>query len=392
MEAITSRPWPYKPLNTAMEVVEHFKAPPATIHKIQQYHTNQHEQSSNMSGNFVVDALEAWNNFKDLEGCWKLYIGSYNKAVGYFKKDIKEAINWDLPFAEQFDLDATNKTITVKKAATANKAFEDMFDQNRGRQFFDEQTVDKWLSKKCKAREDSTIKRPDYHPIFTQGRPDLKDLKVPSPLRGITGNLTAGIHVNAYTTKSDKVTVDKIWVSKRLEGKAYGGCYDQIIAGGMEPHHNLDPWATFKQECEEESMYKLEGKKFKRVLKGSVIGEAEGPTKIYFFTDKIYDDRVGASEKDHIEPGVRFCFDVKIAEGEVPDPNPEDKSSSGFKALTVNEIKQSLKDGNWKPNCGLVMLDFLRRKDLLSAEEKSAVMALDSPSFGLPVPDFKEEM
>lgn len=335
-----------------------------------------------MSGNTVdsaalVGALKAWNNFKLEQECWELYVGNFDEPVGYVKEDIKRAIDWDFSFNKQFQLDDSKKTIKVKDPATANKAFEDLYVANQGKSFVNGDTFNKWINSK----------KTNYHPIFTTD-PRLDHLQVPSPLRGVLGILTAGIHVNVYSTKDNKI--DKIWVSERSQGKTYAGCYDQIIAGGMEPEHCRDPWMTFEEECHEETKYRFENKKLWRVVDGDKepreIGKPEEASQIYFFTDKN-DDRVGESEKGHIEPGVRFCFDVKIAEGEEPRHNPDDKSSEGFKPFTVDEIKESLKKQKWKANCGLVMLDFLRRQELLSADEAKAVKeALDSKP-ELPIPE-----
>ncbi|KAJ4271749.1 hypothetical protein NW762_000455 [Fusarium torreyae] len=72
----------------------------------------------------------------------------------------------------------------------------------------------------------------------------------------------------------------------------------------------------------------------------------------------------------HLEPGVRIVYDLKLINpGFVP--RPQETGIERFESMTVSQVKQSLYDeeGRWKPNCGLVMLDFLVRHQLLPLNE-----------------------
>ncbi|KAG9257902.1 uncharacterized protein F5Z01DRAFT_670563 [Emericellopsis atlantica] len=348
----------------------------------------------------LAPIIKQWDNLsvEEYEQGWQLMVLDYPHPIGFIPcrfvdlnlyRDIWEAV---------FDVDEGAKTMHLQadpgpcefeRVAQANQLLDYFCSLMRYTDGF-KAGLAKWLE--SKEREGGSTA--DYHPIMLPPR-GPPGLKVPSPIRGILGVLTAGIHVNAYTT-DDEGAVTGLWVSERLKEKTYGGKYDQIIAGGMDPEDFECPWFTFRREAAEETKFICQSDS-KIVWRGAgipgflipveALGTADLTSTIYFCTKK--DDEAGAAETGHIEPGIRFCFDLKLDNDVTPEPNAEDNSSNGICWLSVQQIKASLAEGMWKPNCGLVTVDFLRRHGLLDHDQDlQAAMALLRPRFDLPEPIF----
>jgi hypothetical protein len=346
----------------------------------------------------LVPMINQWNDLcvEEYEEGWKLMVLDFPQPVGYIPcafVDLSQDLGkWEAVFhvdepAKIMHLKAERGLYEAESVALINERLDHFC-------FIVRQVtglkagLGHWLESKLAG------KPTDYHPIMLPPH-GPQGLRVPSPIRGVLGILTAGIHVNVYT--SDNVgTVAGLWVSERLRNRVYGGKYDQIIAGGMEPGDLQCPWLTFRHEAEEEAKFICENYS-KKVWRGEgrtgqlrpvrELGTIDLASTIYFCTKK--DVQAGAVEACHIEPGVLFCFDLKLDNDVTPEPNEEDNSNKDTRWLNVRQIKQSLAEGMWKPNCGLVTVDFLRRHGLLDTDqEHREASALLKPAFHLPEPIF----
>lgn len=332
---------------------------------------------------------------------WKLYVLDHAHAVGHIPDRFATAATWDKRF---FQVDVKSRTIRLAPRSlqhhqtqrqcrcqrdpvlVCNSAIVTFCEQNRDVDGF-RTGLEPWLRQNECFNSGSSGKLPDYHPILTQ-RPDLEGLKLPSPIRGILGIVTAGIHLNVYTMRGSGV--DKIWVSRRGPRKpAYPSCYDQIVAGGMDPADRRSPWRTLCHELLEEAGCIVHGRRVYRQRQGGqrgrCIGEIESSINtIYFRTEK--DGKAGPAEDGHIEPGLRFCFDLCLGPGEMPEEN---EANMKFSALSVDEVRQSLESLEWKPNSGLVTLNFLLRKGLIeSPADCKAINSLAREDLALQLPEF----
>lgn len=252
-----------------------------------------------------------------------------------------------------------------------NQAFLDVCEKNQNEPLFKDGMAI-WFEKRGIATPQEL-----YYPVFSPYK-ELQGLHVPTPARGIFGVPTAGAHLNVYD-EDDEGKIQHIWVSVRSDKTTYPCCYDQIVAGGMGDMDDLDPWQTIRREAREEANLDID------VVTGTVtkdvrgdridIGKIEQVRSIHFVTKK---DERSRTEDGHVEPGVRFCFDLKVGRDAATHPlehNPDEVTIKRFERKTVDEVKESLRQSlsrtRWKPNCGLVMLDFLERKGLLSDEDRS---------------------
>jgi hypothetical protein len=94
----------------------------------------------------------------------------------------------------------------------------------------------------------------------------------------------------------------------------------------------------------------------------------ERVSEVTFYDCK--DSSAGDLNKNHLEPGLRIVYDLKIIE---PCFNPQGKEPGieRFEAMDVPQVIESLKADRWKPNCGLVMLDFMVRHGLVTKANDS---------------------
>lgn len=335
------------------------------------------------------DALMAWNNvgYEELVNQWKFLIFNDDEPVGYIPSNFADKLNWN---SDKWHKESTTRTIRLMpntlhgeecSVRRCNQALVEFCVQNQDVKGFSE-ALKPWVKRHY---DESPF---GFHPVLTTRR-DIQGLKIPSPARGIFGIVTAGVHMNAYTIASGKV--DRIWVAKRSQTTTYPGFLDQVVAGGMDPEDDGDPIKTLKHEAEEEAVWRIgKGDSFfqtdlstfqSRVL----IGDVQDAGRIYFCTRK--DSTAGAREANHIEPGVRFCFDLEIQEGVEPVPNESNRSIAKFFALSVDEVIASLERRQWKPNSGLVMLDFLHRNGLVDDRRCGGFRSLAKMP-PLPLPHF----
>jgi hypothetical protein len=111
------------------------------------------------------------------------------------------------------------------------------------------------------------------------------------------------------------------------------------------------------------------------------IGSLVDAGRIYFRTKK--DKTAGVEEDGYIEPGVRFCFYLKLEKGLTPTPNKEEKAIGRFLLLSVKEVIKSIEGGQWKPRSGLVMLAFLHKHGCIDNEDLDEKKLYVLPPFDL---------
>ncbi|CAK4033757.1 related to thiamin pyrophosphokinase-related [Lecanosticta acicola] len=164
------------------------------------------------------------------------------------------------------------------------------------------------------------------------------------------GIVTYGVHMTAYTRNAEGEM--KLWVPRRAaEKQTYGGMLDNTVAGGIATGER--PFESLVRESAEEASLPEE-----LVRKGA---KAAG-TVTYFH---IRDHRAGG-ETRLLQPECQFVYDLELSEDVVPKPS--DDEVEGFELKTVEETKQALRDGEFKPNCALVLLDFFVRHGILTPE------------------------
>ncbi|POR39787.1 Uncharacterized protein TPAR_00013 [Tolypocladium paradoxum] len=302
------------------------------------------------------DVIRQCNKFeKDVAGLWEFHLLDNLGPVGYMLPEFVAKMRWE---GTGFHVSKSEHKVHLSPRVgqdddvvdICRKAFVGLCEKNVGVLG----GVTKWLRKKV-----------DYHPIRGfDGH--LAGLKMPSPLRGIFGIVTTGVHMNVYTMKKvDGRPRMHIWVSRRSENVTYAGKLDQVVAGAMDPMDLMDPLRTLRREAMEEARLAIDIKS-RRVTTGDVfVGMVLDGSRISFYDKK---DSIAGAEQGQLEPGIRFTFDLEIDSSFVPQPG-EPGAIAGFLLKPVDDVKRDLKRAEWKPNCGLVMLDFLLRKGQIKPED-----------------------
>lgn len=165
------------------------------------------------------------------------------------------------------------------------------------------------------------------------------------------GIVSYGVHMTVYVQSTDGM---KIWVPRRAKNKqTYGGMLDNSVAGGTSTGEK--PFESLVREAAEEASLPEE----------SVRERAKACGIVTYF--HIRDERAGG-ETDLLQPECQYVYDMEVDEGVVLRPG--DNEVEGFYLWSVAEVQKALAEGQFKPNCALVLLDFFVRHGVLTAENE----------------------
>lgn len=193
--------------------------------------------------------------------------------------------------------------------------------------------------------------RNELQPVYgPQGEVLFSMERAASALFGIT---TYGCHMTAYVQgNEDKEQQTRIWVPRRAANKqTYGGMLDNTVAGGIATGET--PFESLVRESAEEASLPEELVRKKAKAVGTVT---------YFH---IRDQRAGG-ETRLVQPECQYVYDLELPED--VEPKPSDDEVESFELKTVEEVKESIRNGEFKPNCALVLLDFFIRHGILTME------------------------
>lgn len=163
------------------------------------------------------------------------------------------------------------------------------------------------------------------------------------------GVLEYGVHVNGIVQEAG-IDRPKMWIARRSPTKSkYPGMLDHIVAGGQPAGIGL--LDNVLKECEEEAGIPIDV-----TLAGIRSAGAVSYT--------TYDPK-----KEWVSRCVLFTFDLHLPEDF--EPRPVDDEVEEFFVWTMNEVKASMsKDypDPIKPNCYIVIIDYLIRAGQVSPE------------------------
>ena len=158
---------------------------------------------------------------------------------------------------------------------------------------------------------------------------------------------TYAAHMTAYIRDGNHI---KIWVPRRASNKAtYGGMLDNTVAGGLGSGEK--PMECLVREAEEEAS-----------LPEDLIRQHAKPcgTVSYFM---IRDSKAGG-ETDLLQPECNFIYDLELSADIVPRPN--DNEVEDFQLWSVEKVQEAIAEGQFKPNCAAILLDFFIRHGILT--------------------------
>lgn len=199
--------------------------------------------------------------------------------------------------------------------------------------------------------------RDELYPIYWRDpQSDSRSLlasveRAASPLFGI---VSYGVHMTAYSTSPDGSI--RIWVARRAATKqTYAGLLDQTVAGGIATGETAQE--SLIREAEEEASIRPEIMKRKVKAAGAVS---------YFH---IRDSRAGG-ETRLLQPECQFVYDLDLTGEDVEPRSGDEEEVEGFTLMSIDDVKNALGRGEFKPNCALVILDFFVRHGILTRENE----------------------
>jgi len=181
--------------------------------------------------------------------------------------------------------------------------------------------------------------RNELYPVYGSNGELLVEIERSAcPLFGV---VSYGIHMTAYVESKEEGL--KIWVPKRSPTKqTFPGMFDNTVGGGMTTGEL--PFQCAIREAMEEASFKED---FLRKRLRPV-----GCLSYNYMREKKAGGETGLSQ-----PEIENIFDLKLDEfDEETKPKTNDGEAQDFRLLTVGEVLDALKKGEFKANCGMSSL------------------------------------
>ncbi|OZJ04768.1 hypothetical protein BZG36_01861 [Bifiguratus adelaidae] len=158
-----------------------------------------------------------------------------------------------------------------------------------------------------------------------------------------------GVHVNVFTRREGGI---KLWCARRSQTKpTWPGLLDQCVAGGIE--HGTSVYNTVIKECKEEAN-----------MPSTISKLAKNTGAIAYF----------CVSENGLQPEIQYVFDLEIPEDFVPEP--ADGEAECFYLWDLDEVKQRMLAGEFKPNCALVNIDFMIRHGYVNAANEPDYLSI----------------
>lgn len=177
---------------------------------------------------------------------------------------------------------------------------------------------------------------------------DPAELCIERAAAGMIGVKQYGAHLNGYCWKDeggDRTMY--MWIGRRSMTKAtFPGLLDNIVAGGIAAGFNAKQ--TIVKEAEEEAAMPKE-----LAEKAISVG-----TISYFYESK----------ERGLFPETQFVFDLELPTSYAPVP--VDGEVSEFYCWPLDEVRRRIAAGEFKPNCAVVIVDFMIRHGVISIDNE----------------------
>ena len=279
---------------------------------------------------YAEDDVETYT--KTVSALYKFYLQDRTliRPSGYMLDWVVNCMPWD----KDWNVDHTNKIISPRIDYTGdnsveaqNSLIESLLKKARSEKTF--MVLEKW--------------RNELYPVHgMSGKVTME--RAGSALFGIN---SYGVHMTAYVRAGDQI---KIWVPRRASNKhTYGGMLDNTVAGGISMGETA--MESLVREAEEEASFPED--LIKRCAKSC-------GTVSYFF---IRDEKAGG-EVGLMQPECQFVYDLEVTKDVIPKPN--DDEVEDFQLWSVERVQEAMAEGQFKPNCAMVLLDFFIRHGILT--------------------------
>ena len=181
------------------------------------------------------------------------------------------------------------------------------------------------------------------YPVTPAGREQVL-FEIDRTASSLFGLRTFGQHINGYVLDGDELLM---WVARRAEDKrTFPGMLDQIVAGGL-------PVAVSLQENLEKECYEEAG------IPRNLARQAVPVGALSYNVDNVKGYKYD----------ILYCYDILLSGDFVPECT--DGEVDEFMLQPVSEVMRAVVETDrFKPNCNLVVIDFLLRHGYIGPEHE----------------------
>ncbi|KAK4658392.1 hypothetical protein QC762_101430 [Podospora pseudocomata] len=272
---------------------------------------------------------------KAIEPLWLFFLPDDLEPHGFLIQSVVDRMPW----TPSFRLIPESKQVHLLKypgrkdwQTACNEAIDELLDLTRAKKVFPR------LGKK----------RDEKFPIVGA----KFDIGIERSAMSLFGIIGQGAHMTVYTRTS--LGEMKFWIPRRNANKStYPDMLDQAVAGGVAQGET--PFECIVREAGEETALDEE------VVRGDVVAAG---TVTWF---NVSDEKAGG-EVGLMNPGVLYVYDLEVGQEVVFKPVDDDIQA--FHLMSVDEVRDAMRSGEFKPSCAAVMMDFFVRHGFITAENE----------------------
>ncbi|RDW85879.1 thiamine pyrophosphokinase [Coleophoma crateriformis] len=262
---------------------------------------------------------------------WKFFLPDDPRPHGFLLDSVVDAMPWTTSFC----LNASKKEVHLLKGnrdhwqAACNEAIDEILDLAREKGSFPK------LGRK----------RDEKFPIVGANF-SIAIERSASSLFGIIGQ---GVHMTVYTSTPTGL---RFWIPQRnLNKSTYPGMLDNAVAGGVAAGEM--PMECLIREAEEEAA----------ISRDMVSKNARAAGTVTWFN---ISNEMAGGQPGLMNPGVLYVYDLEVG----PDLvlKPVDNDVHAFHLMDLKQVQEAMKERRFKPASASVMMDFLIRHGLITAE------------------------
>ncbi|KAI5456376.1 hypothetical protein BGZ63DRAFT_517946 [Mariannaea sp. PMI_226] len=167
------------------------------------------------------------------------------------------------------------------------------------------------------------------------------------------GVMRWGVHMTAYVLDESAPYGMKIWIPRRAATKSYPNMLDNAVAGGIVTGE--DPLDGIIREAVEEASLP-ESLARERIRYAGIV--------TYIHVGDVLEGCTAGM----VHPECHRIFDIELPSDFTPIPREGEVAD--YQLYTVPEVQAQLASGRFKPNCGLIMLEFFIRHGIVTPENE----------------------
>ncbi|KAL4988399.1 hypothetical protein BDW68DRAFT_196765 [Aspergillus falconensis] len=187
-------------------------------------------------------------------------------------------------------------------------------------------------------------------------------LEIERSASALFGILTSGVQLTCYVDDPQRGLL--LWIARRSRTKpTYPGLLDNTAAGGLETRLFWRPVEAVIREAVEEGS--LDENLVRRGLRGA------GAISYYHVKRPSEGCDVGL-----LQPEVEYVYELRLDPGIVPVPG--DGEVERLYLWSVEEVLGALREGEFKLNSAVAVIDFLIRHGLVTAENEESYLEIVS--------------